>query len=120
MTNTSSTTNYPIYYSSADYAKTSYGNIADYNNYYGTGAYVGYVGSAISTMAALRQTTLQDNHSVNVVPQYIDITQSLEMTSYSGMICNMHTSVLQDINGQTRTRITPMGAYSVLIYEGYD
>ncbi|OQA93755.1 MAG: hypothetical protein BWY27_00016 [Bacteroidetes bacterium ADurb.Bin234] len=120
MTNTTSTTNYPIYYSSADYAKTSYGNIADYNNYYGTGAYVGYVGSAISTMAALRQTTLQDNHSVSVVPQYVDLTQSLEMTSYSGMICNMHTSVLHDINGQTRTRITPMGAYSVLIYEGYD
>ena len=119
-TNTTSSSNYPIYYSSTDYALPSYGNIADYNNYYGTGAYVGYVGGAKTTIADLRQATTQDAHSISIQQQFVDPTQNLELLEYSGMICNMHTSVLSDINGKSRTRITPMGAYSVHIYEGYD
>ena len=35
------------------------GNIADYNNYYGTGAYVGYLGRPKTTIADLRVKTNQ-------------------------------------------------------------
>ena len=110
------TTNYPLYIQQAGQV---YNMVLDYNNYASTGNYVGYVGLGQTSLAALRATTYQDTHSVSVQPVYVD-SSSLEMTDYSGIVTYRLNSVLNDINGKARKLLTPMGAYTVDIYEGYD
>jgi len=111
------TTNYPLYIQQA--VQVQYMTL-DYNNYASTGNYIGFVGTGQMTMTALRSTTYQDTHSVAVQPVYIDLNTSLEMMDYSGIVTYRYNSVLTDINGKIRKTLTPMGAYSVDIYEGYD
>ncbi|MDD3280654.1 MAG: T9SS type A sorting domain-containing protein, partial [Bacteroidales bacterium] len=110
-------TTYPIYISSTTYATAAYG-IVDYNNYYSNGSYLGYIGGARATLAAMQ--AYQNTHSVNIAPSYIDVSTSLEMSDYSGVLCPRDASVLYDINGDNRTTLTPMGAYSVYVFEGYN
>ena len=110
-------TTYPLYISTATYATSAYG-IIDYNNYYSNGSYLGYIGSAMTTLAAMK--AYQNTHSVNIAPSYIDVSTSLEMSDYSGVLCPRDASVLYDINGDNRTTLTPMGAYSVYVFEGYN
>ncbi len=116
---TTASTCYPLYISNATYATPSYMTL-DYNNYASTGNYVGYVGSGHTTLAQLRSATLQDTHSVVVTPSYLNLATGLELSDYSGMLCNRYGSVGYDITGKSRTLLTPMGAYTVDIYEGYD
>ncbi|MBP7103087.1 MAG: T9SS type A sorting domain-containing protein [Bacteroidales bacterium] len=108
---------YPIYISSTTYATPAYGTV-DYNNYYSNGSYLGYIGSAMTTLAAMK--AYQNTNSVNVLPIYINVANSLELSDYSGMLCYRYTGVTNDIKGEARTTLTPMGAYSTYVFEGYD
>ncbi|HOF17245.1 MAG TPA: hypothetical protein PLP76_10170, partial [Bacteroidales bacterium] len=110
-------TTYPIYISSTTYATTAYG-VVDYNNYYSNGSYLGYIGSGMTTLAAMK--AYQNTNSVNVLPAYINVANSLELSDYSGILCPRYTGVSNDIKGEARTTLTPMGAYSTYVFEGYD
>jgi hypothetical protein len=110
-------TTYPIYISSTTYATAAYG-VVDYNNYYSNGSYLGYIGSAMTTLAAMK--AYQNANSVNMLPAYINVANSLELSDYSGLLCPRYTGVSNDIKGEARTTLTPMGAYSTYVFEGYD
>jgi hypothetical protein len=111
-------TGYPLYISSTTYAASAYTTL-DYNNYYNT-TYVGYVGGTLTTLAQLRSATGQDVNSVSILPSYTNLANNLELVDYSNFLCDRLSNVLTDINGESRTILTPMGAYSVFVYEGYD
>ena len=111
-------TGYPLYISSTTYASSSYVTL-DYNNYYNAN-YVGYVGGARTTLTQLRSATGQDVNSVSALPSYVNLSNSLELNDYSNFLCQRLSSVLTDINGESRTDLTTMGAYSVYVYNGYD
>ncbi|MBQ6666688.1 MAG: hypothetical protein IJM65_01075 [Bacteroidales bacterium] len=108
-------TNYPIYLYT--YYTSSYVNL-DYNNYYSlSGTYIGYAGSAISSLSNWQTTTGMDTHSVSTRPQFIDSTIDLQLMDYSSFVCPMASSVPVDINGDKRTSFTTMGCYGVELYE---
>ncbi|OQA93762.1 MAG: hypothetical protein BWY27_00014 [Bacteroidetes bacterium ADurb.Bin234] len=111
------TNNYPLYIEQM--SQMPYITL-DYNNYASNGNYVGLVGAGHLSLASLRSATLQDTHSVAVQPNYIDLNTSLELLDYSGIVCARHPAVMTDINGLTRKMLTPMGAYTIDIYEGYN
>ncbi|MBO7465361.1 MAG: hypothetical protein J6T56_05875, partial [Bacteroidales bacterium] len=108
-------TNYPIYLNS--YYTSSYVNL-DYNNYYSfSGTYIGYAGSAISSLSNWQYATGMDTHSVSVRPIYIDSTIDLQLKDYSSFVCPKVNSVPVDINGDKRTSHTTMGCYGLELYE---
>ncbi|HOF16409.1 MAG TPA: hypothetical protein PLP76_05900 [Bacteroidales bacterium] len=107
---------YPLYISSTTYANPTYTTL-DYNNYYST-TNVGYVGGARTTLAQLQSATGQDVNSVSELPSYINLSKSLELDDYSDFLCQRFSNVLTNINGESRTLVTTMGAYSVYVYDG--
>ncbi|HOF17215.1 MAG TPA: hypothetical protein PLP76_10015, partial [Bacteroidales bacterium] len=114
LTTHTSSTGYPLYISSTTYAPVAYGSI-NYNNYYSNGAYIAYVGSAISTIAALKTATTQDTNSINVYPNFIDSTSNLDLVDYTGFDCPQDPAVLDDINGYPRLSTTTIGAHCLML-----
>ena len=111
-------TNYPCYLSS--YYTNSY-VILDYNNYKDlSGNYIGYAGSAITTLSAWKSATGQDQHSVSVRPDFTDSTKNFELDDYNAFVCPRETTVQTDINGKRRTPKTTMGCYGIEIKEEVD
>ena len=110
-----SSTNYPIYL--ASYYTSSYVTL-DYNNYFNqSGTYIGYAGSAISTLTSWQNTTGQEVNTTNVRPDFKDTTVSLELNDYTPFICPRLSSALYDINGDRRTYFTTMGVYGLKFHE---
>ncbi len=101
---------YPIYTSTANYATQTYGTYLDYNNYYSLDSNVGCIGSTVSTLAALRVVTGQDQNSISVNPAFVGIN-NLSLTSYTGFDCPRLSEVQTDIQNYKRGTITTMGAY---------
>ncbi|HON21418.1 MAG TPA: hypothetical protein PLW70_08785, partial [Bacteroidales bacterium] len=81
----------------------------DYNNYYSNGTYLGYIGSAMTTLTAMK--TYQNTNSTNMLPTYINVANSLELLNYSGMLCPQYTGVSMDIRAKIRSTTTYMGCY---------
>lgn len=108
-----------IYINAAANATAGYGTL-DYNNYYGpTLANIG--GTTHATLTSMRSVTFQDVNSVNINPTFIDVTKSLELSEYdAGLICPRIPSVIRDFKGNQRTVLTIIGAYSMLLYDGFD
>ena len=107
-----STQDYPIYIANTSAVN---GLTIDYNNYYSkTGAYVGYVGGAKSSMSAFQAATGQDAHSVIAMPMFLNESNSLELMDSLGISCPTLTSVPYDIKGNSRGTATCMGAYHVM------
>jgi Fe-S cluster biogenesis protein NfuA len=102
-----SSTAHPIYLSGIT-------NIAkwtiDANNYYAP-QYVGYAGSAQTSLSAWASVVTTDKNSVNIQPDFIDSTISLRLNNYKGFDCILLKNVPADINEQPRTSITAMGCY---------
>lgn len=100
---------YAIYSGSAN---TAFSNI-DYNDYYSTGANLGYIGSARATLADIQTNFGGNVHSLNVMPTFVSDTD-LHLTPVNVPLDNKGTplaDVLVDIDGQTRNATTPdMGA----------
>ncbi|MDR2407845.1 MAG: right-handed parallel beta-helix repeat-containing protein [Bacteroidales bacterium] len=90
----------------------------DYNNLYAP-TYVGYEamntisgsGEAISSMETWQKHTGFDQHSVRILPDYIDIIQNLKLSNYTSFYCNLMSDVVTDIEGSTRMTATTMGCY---------
>ncbi|MFA7401440.1 MAG: hypothetical protein WCZ21_02785, partial [Bacteroidales bacterium] len=83
---------------------------SDYNNLY----------SNSFSLSSWQNSNGQDSHSVSIAPPYINTANSLELSNYNMFQCPRLPNVLYDINKSNRTSITPMGAYSVPFWEGYN
>jgi hypothetical protein len=98
---------YPIYLESIIYLNQY---DIDYNNIYAP-TYVGYAGGNKETIVDWRKTIITDKHSVSVSPSFIDNTQSLRLTDYTGLDCPVHPLVRKDLDNNFRNNLTTMGAY---------
>jgi hypothetical protein len=104
----SSTTAYPIYFSAT-------GNLTlydiDYNNYYAQ-TNIGYYGGARTTLAAWRGQIATDQHSVKLLPKFINPANSLELSaSNDTLLCPVIAGIRNDIQGNVHPSPTYMGAY---------
>ncbi|MDR1792122.1 MAG: T9SS type A sorting domain-containing protein [Bacteroidales bacterium] len=83
----------------------------DYNNMYGT-TNVGYIGGAVTSIAAWQSQVLTDVHSVSIKQSYIDSTINLELSDYSAFKCPFMMDVTQDIEQTFRIGdSTTLGCY---------
>jgi hypothetical protein len=113
------TTPYAVYLSAAPGATFAQYNHIDYNNYYSSGN-LGYAGGALSTLTMWKSTVPSDSNSVNILPDFADITNNLELSNYTGLICPLMSNLTYNILGQPRTNITIMGAYGMGLEEKCD
>ena len=114
-TYSSSTTNYPLYISTASYSTSRY-IMTDYNCYFSNQSNrVGYVGAAITTLAALKTATGQDANSINrnPFPAYTSTTvpSTLVLPDTMQLAVPTRDSVKVDIRGLQRGTTTNMGCY---------
>jgi hypothetical protein len=105
---TSTGTSHPIYLTSATY----FGLYdVDCNNMYAP-QYVGYAEGNKSSLSNWRQAITTDRYSVSVNPSFVDNTQNLKLTDYTGLGCVAHALVKRDVEGIFRIGdSTSMGAY---------
>ncbi len=115
---TTTGSNYPIYASTATYATTTNGTTLDYNNYSSNQNTVGYIGTAMTSMAALRNATYQDVNSISVNPIFIDTNINLDVYDYSPFACPNLADIDYDIRGRRRGETTVLGAYSMETIDG--
>jgi len=97
---------YPIYYNSSYYDNRYFD--VDYNNYYSTGNNVAYANGDITSLTALRNTTLQDANSLSENPQFINTTVNLSTIGTTMLVTKL---VPYDLRGNTRLKMTNMGCY---------
>lgn len=93
---------YAIYASSTTSISSS-----DFNNFYTTGATLGYWGGACSNLAAWKTTSGKDANSKSENPDYISNT---DLHVYTPALNNLGTplaEVTEDIDGQPRNTTTP-------------
>ena len=89
-----SSTAYPLYASSSNYVKQSFGVTLDNNNYYAaSGTYVAYAGGTRSTVADLQSVSMQDVNSISRDPQFINPSVDLHTLS-SSMLMPVDTAVV--------------------------
>jgi hypothetical protein len=82
----------------------------DYNNLYATN--VGnYGGTTYSTIADWQNVVTTDHNSFKKLPSYLDVTQSLKQTDYSGFDMTTIAEVPTDIDKISRSTITHIGCY---------
>ncbi len=93
----------------------------DANNLYAP-ASVGAIGTAVAAnIAEWKAIMPSEKHSVSVSPAYIDMTSSLELSSYTGLMCAYLPGMVEsDINGNIRPPITTMGAYNGIAFSAYN
>jgi hypothetical protein len=83
----------------------------DYNNFYSP-SYLAYLAGYMTTIQEWQAVVTTDKHSVSVLPSYVDVTQSLELSDYTGLSCTSHNLVTEDITGKSRPNVmTTMGSY---------
>ncbi|MBQ2488283.1 MAG: right-handed parallel beta-helix repeat-containing protein, partial [Bacteroidales bacterium] len=99
---------YPLYATSTT-ASANYD--FDYNCWWSP-SYVGYVGSAISTLAAFQSALPSAKHDIFQRPVFRDTTKSLALRLAIGMDCPKIAGVDYDFNGKLRPYITTRGAHS--------
>lgn len=93
------------------YADTSYGYV-NYNNYYKPNGTAYYGTAAYTSLSAWQSLGHgQDANSVNVSPQFIDISKDLQLSSYTGLSCPRIVGVGKDIRNKSRSATTYMGCY---------
>ena len=96
--------------------------VADYNDYFNINdTNIIFCGKGLLSLSQWKKTYSVDKNSVSQNPYFKDPTVSLEIHRFTEpMKCQRSSLVMQDINGQARTRLTVMGAYSTPLYEGND
>ncbi len=86
------------------------GYTMDYNNYYTTGAYLGYAGNNITNLTLWRTAIGQDANSTSINPTFFS-NQTLDIVDYTGLSCPRISDVPIDIDSNIRTTNTTVGAY---------
>ncbi len=116
VSNSSSTTNYPIYGTVTNLNNCD----LDYNCYWGPRAgtstsYVGYAGAAKADLTAWRAALNgKDSNSVSLDPQFKNISQNGDINNYTALMCPTR-GVDADINGNKRWSVSAMGAYTPIV-----
>jgi hypothetical protein len=109
-----SPTAYPVYFIGP-------GNLnlydMDYNNYYAP-SYIGYYRVNMTTMAQWQQLISTDQHSVKILPDFINPSGNLKFINYGGLFCNNISSVNKDIENENRVSLTTMGCYEIPLKNG--
>jgi parallel beta-helix repeat protein len=87
-----------------------------FNNYYSK-PFIGYIGSTNSQKTSLEAWNAalragQTDNSVSVRPHFIDSTQSLELSDYTGLEIDIVSGFTTDINGNLRAGQTAVGCYT--------
>jgi hypothetical protein len=87
---------------------------ADYNNY----AFDSVMGicnnRVIVDLVSWKNISGQDTHAISVVPQFADISSSMELSSgFDRFLCTQLPAVSNDINNKERLALTMMGAYTL-------
>ncbi|MBL4578699.1 MAG: right-handed parallel beta-helix repeat-containing protein, partial [Flavobacteriales bacterium] len=88
-------------------ATTTAINVSNYNDMYTTGTYVGYWAGSRTTLSAWTSASLKDANSVSIDPEFVSNT---DMHVQNYLIDNLGLAVaevLNDIDGETRSVITP-------------
>ena len=104
---------YMITYGNMSYVGTSYGR-ANYNNYYykPSSGTTYYGSTSYTSLSAWKASGYeQDTNSVNVSPQFIDVSKDLQLSSYTGLSCPRIVGVGKDIRNKSRSATTYMGCY---------
>ncbi|MDR0604463.1 MAG: right-handed parallel beta-helix repeat-containing protein, partial [Bacteroidales bacterium] len=99
---------------------TTYGSDydVDYNNYYSTGTNIGYVAGSNHIDLAAWKTAISplDQHSVNVFPNFANLSNGLALASYSDTLLSPRWGTVdKDIRNMDRPVSTLMGAYTQFI-----
>ena len=93
---------------------TVFSNI-DYNDYYSSGANLGFIGSARAALADIQTGFGGNTNSINVLPAFISSTDFNLATTGNALLDNKGTPVAEvttDFNGNTRSATTPdLGGY---------
>jgi hypothetical protein len=88
--------------------------VSNYNNFHTGGSGFGsYLGREVADFASWKPVSGKDANSVNVLPTFVDISTSMEMSDSWIVFCPMIPDVTQDINGDARRTTTTMGAYTI-------
>ena len=101
-------TAYPIYSSSSTNVA---GFDVDYNCWWSP-KYVGYIGSAQSTLSAYQSVVKSAVHDIYQLPVFADTTKSLMPRVFKGLDCPVMADAPLDIDGTTRVGISYMGCYT--------
>lgn len=95
-------------------ANTVFSNI-NYNDYYSTGANLGFLGTARATLADIQTGFGGNANSISVLPVFMSATDFNLATSGNSLLDNKGTPVAEvtvDINGNQRSATTPdLGGY---------
>jgi hypothetical protein len=111
-----SSASHPIYLS-LDYINTMQ---FAYNNIYSPN-YVAFIGAAnIPNLQMWKLLISDDSTSISVKPSFIDVDQSLELTSYSDLLCIRDPLIQNNIKGESRNLRTTIGAYGMGLPDQYD
>lgn len=100
---------YAIYSAAAN---TVFSNI-DYNNYFTTGANLGYIGTARATLADVQAGFGGNAASLNVAPVFVSATDLHLVPASNTALDNLGTSISEvntDIDGEARSATPDMGA----------
>ena len=100
---------YPIYF---DYYNSAIVDV-DANNMYAPN-YVGYVlNMPITTISEWQKIVTTDTRSISILPDYVDINNSLETRDWNAISCPQYPGITNDINKKPRMANTFMGAYTL-------
>ena len=99
----------------------------NYNNYYApvfiarsttNPATIPY--AEYSNLSLWRAAFPNDRASVNIKPDFIDVSQNLMPSDFTGLYCALNATVSNDINNNIRTNPTAIGAYGLFALYNYD
>ncbi len=112
---------HPVYLSGINYLSRRNIN----SNNYSAPQYIGYIyggpnSGNIQNMNDWKQIIGTDILSVNISPAFVDPTENLKLTHYTGLTCDVVSPVYDDIEKNVRAGgITTMGCYeAILSYTG--
>jgi hypothetical protein len=72
------------------------------------------------TLDVWKMDIFLDVSSVTIEPEFVDISQSMELENFAGLHCLRDATVPNDINNTPRTNPTTIGAYGFLVSADYD
>lgn len=102
----SDNTDYPLYLNGNSKASGSY------NDFISGSGVVAFKTVARNSISELEAADTNLSHSISYLPPFVDNTQSLLPSSFTGLECWRNSTVMTDIREMNRSEVTYMGAYA--------
>lgn len=122
MTENGSTANYMVYASAAVVLNT-YPTFIDSNIFFtaGTNKNNFYCSSAMNFTRWRSTYPKIDAATIEYKPDFVDLSTDMRIRQFDEkMKCERDARITSDVNGEARTRLTVLGAYSTPLFEGND